>query len=141
MTRKKFFFSDGNPGGTFKLDPRSGALSASSLDRESVSKYVLTLSAKDKGRPALEARCNLTVLVLDVNDNAPTFVEPGPRQKLATKYTASVPEDAPVDSSVVQVRAFDLDDSVNGKVTYAIAEETSWLFRVDNLTGLISTSG
>lgn len=145
----------------------------SNLDRESVSKYALTISAKDKGRPSLEARCNLTVIVLDVNDNAPTFVQnqyaesrprggssvPGTADYPAfgfpygsssnyptsshhpAKYVATVSEDVAPDSSVMTVRATDPDQGVNGKITYAIAEETSWLFRVDNLTGVVSTAG
>lgn len=164
-------FAGGNIGGKFALDPTSGMLSMSNLDRESVSKYALTISAKDKGRPSLEARCNLTVIVLDVNDNAPTFVqnqyaESRPRggsstaeypgfgfpygssssnyptaSHQPTKYVATVSEDVAPDSSVMTVRATDPDQGVNGKITYAIAEETSWLFRVDNLTGVVTTAG
>lgn len=141
------------------------------LDRETVPKYVLTISAKDKGRPSLEARCNLTVIVLDVNDNAPIFsqnqyTESRPRGALQIdysgyslsggfqygssnyptsyhpgKYIATISEDAAPDSSVMSVRATDPDQGVNGKITYAIADENSWLFRVDNLTGVITTAG
>lgn len=144
----------------------------SNLDREIVSKYVLTISAKDKGRPSLETRCNLTVNVVDVNDNAPTFVQnqytefrsrnnaqssdyggfglsTGGYQYGASnypdyhsaKYATTISEDVAPDSSVMFVRATDPDEGVNGKITYAIAEETSWLFRVDNLTGVITTAG
>ncbi|XP_023290467.1 protein dachsous [Orussus abietinus] len=165
----------GNIGAKFKLDSSTGVLSASSLDRETISKYVLTLSAKDRGRPSLEARCNLTVIVLDVNDNAPSFEQnqytetrPRPVQMggssqdfnnfgiqhfgqygagsyppnfIPGKYVATVSEDVPADSSVMSVKATDPDQGTNGKITYAIAEETSWLFRVDNLTGVITTAG
>lgn len=163
----------GNIGGKFTLDPVTGVLSTSNLDRETVPKYTLTISAKDKGRPALEARCNHTVIVVDVNDNAPTFVQnqytefrsrnnsPSPDYSgfgLSTsgyqygtsnyptnyhpaKYVTTISEDVPPDSSVMFVRATDPDQGVNGKITYAIAEETSWLFRVDNLTGVVTTAG
>ena len=138
----------------------------SSLDRETVSKYILTISARDKGRPSLEARCNLTVIVLDVNDNAPSFVQnkysdSRPRMGQVNqesgnfggfnqyssanyhpgKYLTTISEDIPPESSVMQIKAVDPDQGDNGKVTYAIADETSWLFRVDNLTGVITTSG
>lgn len=165
-------FLGGNIGAKFTLDPVTGMLSMSNLDREAVSKYVLTISAKDKGRPSLEARCNLTVIVLDVNDNAPSFVQnqytesrprgsvtgaeyPGfalsnsfsygssnyPSNYHPSKYVATISEDVAPDSSVMSVRATDPDQGVNGKITYAIGEETSWLFRVDNLTGVITTAG
>lgn len=164
--------SGGNIGAKFILDSVTGKLSMSNLDRETVSKYVLTISAKDKGRPSLEARCNLTVIVLDVNDNAPTFVPnqytesrprgavqnseyPGfglpngfpysssnyPSNTYPSKYLATISEDVAPDSSMMSVKATDPDQGVNGKITYAIAEESSWLFRVDNLTGVITTAG
>lgn len=161
--------SGGNIGGNFKLDPTSGVLSASSLDRETIPKYVLTVSARDKGRPSLEARCNITVIVLDVNDNPPSFAigEYGSSRRhsagssaqeyessfgqygspmyqpnhLPGKYLATVSEDVPADSSIITVRATDPDQGANGKITYSVAEETSWLFRVDNLTGVVTTAG
>lgn len=148
------FTPDGNVGAKFGLDPLNGVLSMSSLDRETVPKYVLTISAKDRGRPTREARCNLTVIVMDINDNAPTFVQNqysgsiphngfpyGSSNYRPTKYVTTISEDVPPDSSVMSVKATDPDQGVNGKITYAIAEETSWLFRVDNLTGVITTAG
>ncbi|XP_036146923.1 protein dachsous [Monomorium pharaonis] len=148
----------GNIGSKFILDPITGVLSMTNLDRETVPKYVLTISAKDKGRPSREVRCNLTVIVLDVNDNAPIFLHnqytgPNPQNGFSygpnypsvnynpTKYVTTVSEDVPPDSSVISVKATDPDQGVNGKITYAIAQETSWLFRVDNLTGVITTTG
>ncbi|XP_076296271.1 dachsous cadherin-related 1 [Lasioglossum baleicum] len=162
----------GNIGAKFIVDPVTGTLSMSNLDREAVSKYVLTISAKDKGRPSLEARCNLTVIVLDVNDNAPLFAQNQytesrtrgvvqsaeyppfglangypyasanyPSNYHPSKYVATVSEDVAADSSVMSVRATDPDQGINGKITYSIGEETSWLFRVDNLTGVVTTAG
>lgn len=123
-------------------------------------KYVLTVSAKDKGRASLEARCNLTVVVLDVNDNAPSFLHnqySDPRLRAAFaggdfenyaaasfnqgKYSTTISEDVAPESSIMQLRATDPDQGVNGKITYSIAEESTWLFRVDNLTGVITTAG
>lgn len=110
--------------------------------------YILKISAKDKGKPSLESFCNLTVRVLDVNDNAPTFflrnqyAETRAAHSLyhLTKYYATISEDMPSDSSVLQVKAIDPDEDINGKITYSIAEESTWLFRIDNLTGVITTS-
>ncbi|XP_029159355.1 protein dachsous [Nylanderia fulva] len=148
----------GNNGAKFTLDPTTGVLSMSNLDRETVPKYILLISAKDKGSPSREARCNLTVNVLDINDNAPTFVKnqytesyehndfsygsPNyPANFYFAKYMTTISEDVAPDSSVMSVKATDPDQGVNGKITYAIAKETSWLFRVDNLTGVITTAG
>lgn len=146
------FIPGGNVGAKFVLNPSTGVLSMLNLDRENVPKYVLTISAKDKGRPSREAYCNLTVIVLDINDNAPSFVQnlnsgflygssDYPANYYPSKYMTTISEDVPPDSSVMSVKAIDPDQGVNGKITYAIAEETSWLFRVDNLTGVVTTAG
>ncbi|XP_032666091.1 protein dachsous isoform X2 [Odontomachus brunneus] len=168
-----YSITGGNIGSKFTLDSSTGVLSMSSLDRETTPRYALKISAKDKGRPSLEAHCNLIVIVLDVNDNAPTFlqdqyVESHSRSNLQSseygsfglpnggfqygssnypanyhlaKYVTTISEDIAPDSSVMNVKATDPDQDENGRITYAIAEETSWLFRVDNLTGLVTTAG
>ncbi|NXP59528.1 PCDGD protein, partial [Chloropsis cyanopogon] len=42
---------------------------ASALDRENVSAYNITITATDRGRPALRSRAELVLEVSDVNDN------------------------------------------------------------------------
>ena len=141
------------------MNSSTGELSSDQLDREAVSKYVLTISAKDNGRPSLEVRCNLTIIVLDDNDNSPTFL---PNQYSDLKllntatdnfggnslipfskgtFSTTISEDTPPDTSIMQVKATDPDQGINGKIIYSLAEETTWLFRVDNLTGVITTAG
>ncbi|XP_058795788.1 protein dachsous [Phymastichus coffea] len=143
---------NGNVDLKFKLDSKTGALSVSSLDREIVSKYVLTVSARDGGRPTLETFCNLTIIVLDVNDNAPVFVDnqysqlklPDSRYGITFtqgKYSTSVSEDVSIESSIMQVQAIDSDYGVNSQITYSIADELNGLFRIDNFTGIITTAG
>lgn len=155
-------FKGGNVDSKFKLDSVTGELTAASLDREKVPKYILTVSAKDKGRPNRETVCNITVLVLDVNDNPPVFTnnqysdmqlsstrnsdqndfddyEPG--NFIPEKFSTTISEDVAPDSSIMYVHAGDLDEGINGRVIYSIAKESTWLFRVDNLTGVITTTG
>ena len=64
-----------------------------------------------------------------------------PTNHLPGKYLTTISEDVPADSSIMTVRASDPDQGANGKITYSVAEETTWLFRVDNLTGVITTAG
>lgn len=122
-----------------------------------VPKYLLTISARDNGTPTLETVCNLTIIVLDVNDNAPVFLHNQYSQQeyrvssnseshygttfTQGKYSTSVSEDVSVDSSIMQIQATDPDYGVNGKITYSIADESNWLFRIDNFTGVITTTG
>jgi len=60
------------------------------LDREAASSYRLTLTALDGGRPPRSAAVQLAIVVLDVNDNRPTFDRPS--------YEATVDENLPTGS-------------------------------------------
>lgn len=57
----------------------------------------------------------MTVDVLDVNDNAPTFEQEA--------YTAVIPENAPSGVSVVNITATDPDEDKGGAITYEIIDE------------------
>ncbi|XP_027562982.1 protocadherin gamma-B5-like, partial [Neopelma chrysocephalum] len=48
---------------------------ASALDRETVSAYNITITARDRGSPVLSSMAELVLEVSDVNDNAPVFEE------------------------------------------------------------------
>lgn len=83
----------------FTLGASDGVLKVSgSLDRELQSKYFLQILAQDGGTPSLSSSMNLTVNVLDVNDNSPVF---DPRQ-----YSASIAENSSIGASVLQVSFF-----------------------------------
>ena len=59
----------------FSIDPLSGKLSTLvPLDREQQDTHHLTITANDNGSPALVGSSYVTVLVEDVNDNAPVGV-------------------------------------------------------------------
>ncbi|NWH27046.1 PCDGD protein, partial [Grus americana] len=57
----------------FRLEPSSEntykLIVASALDREKVSAYNITITARDRGIPALSSRTALVLEVSDVNDN------------------------------------------------------------------------
>lgn len=60
--------------GRFAIDPDTGYVTlAAPLDRERAERHELAVRARDRGAPALEGDTRLVVLVLDANDNAPTF--------------------------------------------------------------------
>jgi len=46
---------------------------AASLDRENHTEHHLTVSAFDAGQPARTGQLDITVVVLDANDNSPVF--------------------------------------------------------------------
>lgn len=79
-----------------------GALSVvRALNREEVVQHNLTVVAADHGFPRRSATQLLSILVLDVNDEAPTFEKP--------EYEAHITENLPAGSPVLQVLATDRD--------------------------------
>ncbi|KAF5281948.1 hypothetical protein FQA39_LY00472 [Lamprigera yunnana] len=128
-----YSITGGNVGNKFSIDMRTAELTARSLDREAHSRYHLTITAQDHGNPPLQGTCNITVRVEDQNDNDPKFDN--------QKYLATILEDVPVDTSILQVRASDADIGVNAKIIYSLANESQWLFHIDNKTGIITTTG
>ena len=133
MISNKFPSTGGNTGNRFSLDVHTGELSARPLDRESQGSYRLTVTAADGGSPPLSSSCNLTVRVLDENDNPPVFGE--------LSYRGRVREDAPLGSLILNVSATDRDLGDNARLSYSLANESQAFFRIDQETGLIYTAG
>uniref|UniRef100_A0A8C2QVN4 Protocadherin gamma-C3 n=1 Tax=Capra hircus TaxID=9925 RepID=A0A8C2QVN4_CAPHI len=108
-----------------------------SLDREREPGVQLVLTALDGGTPARSASLPIRIVVLDANDNAPTF-----NQSL---YRARVLEDAPPGTRVVQVRATDLDEGPNGEIIYSFSSHNRAgvreLFSLDLVTGVLTVKG
>lgn len=104
-----------------------------SLDRETTPFYRLVLMAYDGGTPPRSAALDVTVTVLDVNDNGPQFE--------SSHYNASILENAETMTVIAQVRAIDRDDGVNGLIRYRLSDTTKDLygdlFRLDNITGKV----
>ncbi|XP_044136964.1 protocadherin gamma-B1-like [Bufo gargarizans] len=84
----------------------------SSLDRENISSYNITIQASDKGSPEMTSSKVIQVNITDVNDNAPGF------EKLL--YTAFVTENNLPGSSIFSIQAKDMDSGDNAKITYSI---------------------
>ncbi|XP_043837805.1 protocadherin gamma-A12 isoform X17 [Dromiciops gliroides] len=102
------------------------------LDREEESVHYLTLKALDGGDPGLSGTARIRVLVLDANDNTPVFTQ--------SLYSVSVPENLPKGTPLLTVNATDLDEGVNGEVTYSfrnIDDKASEIFHLDSRTGEI----
>uniref|UniRef100_A0A2C9M9H4 Uncharacterized protein n=1 Tax=Biomphalaria glabrata TaxID=6526 RepID=A0A2C9M9H4_BIOGL len=126
----KYVISSGDDfRGSFKLDTFTGKLLVlSSLDYEVKSEYSLTLSAIDFGQPAEAVFRELRVIVKDENDNAPSFEKP--------LYSKTIFENAPVNTSVIKVKAIDLDSGVNAEVRYSILSDDSD-FYIDPIDGFV----
>ncbi|XP_019730243.1 protocadherin-10 isoform X3 [Hippocampus comes] len=84
------------------------------LDREAVSEYNITLTARDLGSPSLSTRKTIVVQVSDINDNPPQFSQPS--------YTVYVTENNAPGASICTVTAFDPDSNQNAYLSYSILE-------------------
>ncbi|XP_034721905.1 protocadherin Fat 3a isoform X5 [Etheostoma cragini] len=119
-------------GGSFSIDRTSGIVVLERiLDREVQSAYQITVHASDQGSPLpLSSLVNVTITVLDINDNPPVFER---RDQLAT-----VPEDVGVGTEVLRVYAASKDIGTNAEISYSIRSGNEHgKFQIHPLTGAI----
>lgn len=105
------------------------------LDRETTSAYSLVIEALDGGTPPLRGEMTVNITIQDVNDNQPIFNQ--------SRYFATVPENATVSTTVLQVSATDNDAGENGQVEYSINRRQSdrdVMFKIDPSSGVISVN-
>lgn len=118
---------NGSPPAPFRIHPTSGWLYlAQSLDYEAETAYRFHVlaTANDEGQGEVSA--TVSVLVLDVNDNAPVFSR--------EEYYFTVPEGAALQGLVGTVRATDKDSGKNGQLSYILLSDGKF-FRVNAKTG------
>ncbi|XDV52912.1 hypothetical protein PO909_021554 [Leuciscus waleckii] len=96
----------------FTINNKTGWITVGAeLDRETTEFYSFGVEARDCGVPTMSSSASVSVTILDVNDNVPTFTQ--------HLYNLKVNEDAAVGTSVLSVTAVDRD--VNSVVTYQIS--------------------
>lgn len=110
--RLDYRLTDITPGFPFTINNSTGWITVShELDRETTDFYTFGVEARDNGAPVMSSSASVSITVLDVNDNVPTFTE--------KFYSLKINEDALVGTSVLTVTAVDRD--VNSVVTYQIS--------------------
>ncbi|KAI6226363.1 hypothetical protein M3Y99_01296100 [Aphelenchoides fujianensis] len=115
---------------------------AKTLDREVRSSYAVTVTVTDGGTPPLSSSTVLEIKIEDVhptnflfsvNDCIPTFERDA--------YQTSIPEDMPVGTSFLQLKATDGDEGANGIVDYFLNDTDPFVrmdnFRLDRTSGLL----
>ncbi|XP_069812885.1 protocadherin gamma-B5-like [Dendropsophus ebraccatus] len=124
---------------TFTLIPSSNSyykvVTARNLDREVNSTYDVTITAEDEGIPQMVTKKTVSIIISDINDNAPMFDKP--------LYISYIPEHTPAGTSIQSIHASDLDDSENARVTYSIINSniddipvTSYV-SINSMTGVL----
>ncbi|XP_029297688.1 protocadherin alpha-3-like [Cottoperca gobio] len=107
------------------------------LDRERAGKHKLRLTAVDGGKPVKSGAIEIIVDLLDINDNSPVFAK--------EFYSATLEENVPVGTVVIQVNATDLDQAANSEIIYSFGNEVDSklldVFSIDANTGEIKVIG
>ncbi|XP_045676706.1 protocadherin beta-11-like isoform X2 [Phyllostomus hastatus] len=106
---------------------------AGTLDRESRAQYNVTITVTDMGTPRLKTEHNITVLVSDINDNAPAFTQ--------TSYTLFIPENNSPAMHIGSVSATDRDAGANAQVTYSLLPPQDPSLPLDSLVSINADNG
>ncbi|KAI4896457.1 hypothetical protein NFI96_015231 [Prochilodus magdalenae] len=107
----------------------------SSLDREQMAEYNITITAKDGGLPPLSSTKTLSVKISDINDHSPEFEH--------ETYAAYVLENNLPTLSLLSVKAHDADLGANARISYFLMDKdfngalTSSLVSIDAGSGVI----
>ncbi|XP_068133842.1 protocadherin gamma-C5-like isoform X25 [Hyperolius riggenbachi] len=105
-----------------------------SLDREEIARHKLLITAVDNGKPPKAGTSQITVIILDSNDNAPIFDH--------SVYKVTLPENTPPGTVVVKLNATDFDEGLNGEVEYFFDYHTldsiKKIFDLNQQTGIIT---
>ncbi|XP_023152614.2 protocadherin alpha-8-like [Amphiprion ocellaris] len=108
-----------------------------SLDREQKGKHSLVVTAVDGGKPPRSGTLNVSVIVLDSNDNRPMFSQ--------ESYEITLQENVPVGTTIFQMNATDPDEDTNGEIEYSLGntlrQKVYDIFELDKITGEIIVKG
>ncbi|XP_063733043.1 protocadherin alpha-3-like [Eleginops maclovinus] len=108
-----------------------------SLDREQNNKHTLLVTAVDGGKPPKSGTLNVSIIVLDSNDNRPMF-----SQEI---YHISIKENITVGTLIFKLNATDADEGINGEIEYSLGKTLKKnvydIFELDKLTGEIKIKG
>ncbi|XP_053709849.1 neural-cadherin [Synchiropus splendidus] len=114
----------------FSIHPETGViLTARKFDRERQREYAVTVTATDQAADPLIGICQLTILILDQNDNSPKFEN--------IRYEYYLREDTMIGTSFLRVAAHDDDFGTNAAVTYSMSTEQPEYLRVNPMTGWV----
>ncbi|XP_051945075.1 protocadherin Fat 1 [Xyrauchen texanus] len=129
---------ESNKDDVFAIDSNTGKLRLTKrLDYENTKSYQLTVQVQHvENGMEMVSTMDLSIWLKDVNDNSPQFE--------SFPYQSYIVENLPKGTSVVQLRATDLDSWLNGQVTYSLHENQEnpdilEMFAVDSETGWITT--
>ncbi|KAH9496049.1 Protocadherin-11 Y-linked [Bulinus truncatus] len=117
----------------FKVNPDGSVYALQELDRETRDRYILFLEVRDKGVEPKSRSGTVTVVVEDINDNAPFFHFPTPKNQ-SVSFIWSTPSL----KEITRVNATDEDLGENRTISYFIQNGNKGdLFGLDEQTGVL----
>eukprot|EP00795_Rhopilema_esculentum_P000945 gene945-10708_t len=129
----KYAITSGNSLNWFEINSNGVITLIRLLDRESTPVHRLTVTATDKGKPALTGDTSVVIKLEDVNDNRPELSIPNIEN-------LKVLERSEAGKLVFKATAEDRDQGANGKVTYSIIDgDGRNYFTINNETGWVRT--
>lgn len=132
-TNEQYTVTTVTPNGPFNLSLSGGLALSAPLDYEVASQYTLIVQAVSVGGGYVIGETTLNLIVFDVNDFAPSFIDP-------ENYFVELIENRTPDETVdlFNVSAFDRDSGVNGEFYFSIdGGNPDQLFDINNITGSI----
>ena len=122
--------------GAFILHSTTGEIKTlASLDREIQDHYDLTVSCYNMDNITMSSTAQVTILVIDENDNAPVFLYPS-RENNTIVLSGDIMQGSPI----VHLKALDADSGANGELSYSLLENSNDLFSVETQSGELRMS-
>uniref|UniRef100_A0A2K5Q1K7 FAT atypical cadherin 4 n=1 Tax=Cebus imitator TaxID=2715852 RepID=A0A2K5Q1K7_CEBIM len=130
-----YSIASGDSLGQFTVDKNGVLKVLKALDRESQSFYNLVVQVHDLPQiPAsrFTSAAQVSIILLDVNDNPPTFLSP--------KLTY-IPENTPIDTVVFKAQATDPDSGPNSYIEYTLLNPLGNKFSIGTIDGEVRLTG
>jgi protocadherin Fat 4 len=132
--RVEYYITKGNEKGLFQMNQNSGMITIKApLDYDTVPVHRLTVVARDQGLISREVSRVFTVYLKDVNDSPPVFNH--------SIYDAYIPENSPIGTTVLAMKAHDADSGANAIIEYSIIgdRDAQKIFSIRSSTGELIT--
>lgn len=120
----------GDVDSVFAINSTGTIFTQGRIDHEKSPQLLLNIEAKDGGTPPLYGFTNVTVTVIDVNDNGPSFA--------SSEIPVKILEDTRVGQVFYNVTADDPDSGLFGQVRYTLLSNPNNTFNLDRDTGALS---
>ena len=127
-----YSISGGDIHSVFNINSTGTIFTQNNIDHEKGSQLLLTIQAKDGGKPPLYGFANVSVTVIDINDNAPSFG--------SNVIDIKILEDTKVGEVFYNVTAHDPDSGLFGHVRYTLLSNPNNTFQLNRDTGALSVT-